>query len=265
MPLPAPFRKAITALLPRRSHFVYRVANKLVNLYNGDNDFEIATNGELRFAELTLPHAKVVFDVGANVGDWITLVLKLNPGASYHCFEPSAPTFARLSSLSLPPNVRLNHFGLGAAPEERTLFVYDEGSGANSLYRRVGAPTDQRSEESVRVRTIDDYCAEHGIERVDVVKIDTEGHEMAVLQGTRRMLSEGRIGVAQFEYGGCYIDARVLLKDVWQFIESAGQGYAFYKIHRDRMERIPKYKQTFETFQYSNWAIAHPDWQRRIH
>lgn len=257
-------RTAITTLLPRRSRFVYRVANKLVNLYNGDNDFDIHTNGELRVARLALPHARVVFDVGANVGDWTELALSINRAAQIHCFEPSGPTFRRLSAHAFPPNVRLNHFGLGAAAEERTMYVYDEASGANSLYHRVGTPSDQQSEETVRLGSFDEYCARERIERVDFVKIDVEGHELSVLRGAKRMLSEGRVGVVQFEYGGCYIDARVLLKDIWQLVDEPGQGYAFYKIFPSRLERIREYKQTLETFQYSNWIIAHPEWQRRL-
>ncbi len=144
------------------------------------------------------------------------------------------------------------------------MFVFDEASGANSLYHRVGTSTEQHSEETVRLSTFDDYCASGNIERVDFVKIDVEGHELSVLRGAKRMLNEGRVGVVQFEYGGCYIDARVLLKDIWQLVDEAKQGYAFYKIFPDRLERVDEYKQTLETFQYSNWIIAHPEWQNRL-
>jgi FkbM family methyltransferase len=257
-------RSAVTSLLPRRSRFAYRVANKLVNLYNGDNDSDIHTNGELRAAQLALPYAKVVFDVGANVGDWTELALAINPGAQLHCFEPSGPTFRKLSTHGFPQNVRLNHFGLGSASEERTMYVYDEAVGSNSLYRRVGLSADQRAEETVRLATFDDYCASENVERVDFVKIDVEGHELSVLRGAKRMLFESRVGVVQFEYGGCYIDARVLLRDIWQLVDEAKQGYAFYKIFPERLERIPEYRQTLETFQYSNWIIANPEWQRRL-
>lgn len=257
-------RSAVTALLPRRSRFVHRVANKLVNLYNGDNDFDIRTNGELHLAKLALPHARVVFDVGANVGDWTELALTINPSAQIHAFEPSDATYRKLSAHQFPPNVRLNHFGLGAAEEQRTMFVYDGGSGANSLYHRVGTPAEQNSVETVPIRTFDVYCTEQNIAEVDFMKVDVEGHELSVLRGARRMLSEGRVGVVQFEYGGCYIDARVLLKDIWEFVAEVRPEYAFYKLFPTRLERMPVYKQTFETFQYSNWVIANPEWQARF-
>lgn len=258
------FRSALTALLPRRNRLVYRLARKLVNLYEGDNDVDIQTNGELRLARLALPHARVVFDVGANVGEWTDLALAINGSAEIHCFEPSGATFRRLSSRGYPSNVRLHPFGLGAEASERTLYVFEEGSGGNSLYRRDGVSTRQESKEAVRLRTVDAHCGDSQIERVDFMKIDVEGHELSVLQGAERMLTERRIGLVQFEYGGCYIDARVLLKDIWQLVEAANPAYGFFKIFPNRLERVPSYRQTLETFQYSNWIIATPEWQERL-
>ena len=43
-------------------------------------------------------------------------------------------------------------------------------------------------------------CAEHGIDRVGLLKIDTEGMEGAVLAGCERLLAEQRIDAIQFEY-----------------------------------------------------------------
>ncbi len=257
-------RKTLIRMLPRNSELAFRVGRKLVNLYNGDNDFDFVTNGELTVARAVLPHCRVVFDVGANVGDWVAMALEIQPKARYHCFEPSGPTFRRLSERPLPPNVHRNHFGLGSRSEERKLFVYGEAVGSNSLYRRVGAPSEQRDEEPVIVRTLDEYCAEKTITEIDFVKIDTEGHELFVLQGASRMLRSRSLGVVQFEYGGAYIDAHVLLKDVWELVAGSGGDYSFYKIYPDGPRLVRKYLQTFETFQYSNWLIVRSDWAGRV-
>jgi len=41
------------------------------------------------------------------------------------------------------------------------------------------------------VTTVDAYCAAQGIERVDYLKVDSEGHDLAVLQGAAGMLEVG--------------------------------------------------------------------------
>ncbi|HYC60601.1 MAG TPA: FkbM family methyltransferase [Thermoanaerobaculia bacterium] len=242
----------------------FRVARKIVNLHNGDNNCDIGTNGELLVARAALPHCGVVFDVGANVGEWTNLALTINPNATYHCFEPSQPTFAVLSRRSFPANAHRNPFGLGERTEERKLFVYAEGRGSNSLYYRNGLEEKQEFEEVISLRTLDDYSATQNIDSIDFMKIDVEGHELAVLRGASRMLAAGRIGVIQFEYGGCYIDARVLLKDIWEHVLSLNSSYSFYKIYPDGPRPIARYEQALETFQYSNWLITRSDWASRV-
>jgi FkbM family methyltransferase len=244
------------SLLPERSALVYRLGRRIVNRYQGDNDGDMETNGEIWLARQLLPRVQVVFDVGANVGDWTKHALETNPHATYHCFEPSPVTFGQLQARGLPPNVVLNNIGLGDAPSERSLFVFGDGCGANSLYRRVGTEAAQDQLEQVTIGTFDTYCETRGIDEVGFVKLDVEGHEFAVLRGAHRMLSEGRIGIIQFEYGGTYIDARVLLKDIWEHVSTANPSYEFYKVFPHALRRIPAYTQTLETFQYSNWVIV---------
>jgi FkbM family methyltransferase len=256
-------RDAVGRLLPRND-LAFRLARRIVNLHEGNNDCDMRTNGELRLARTVLPSSRVVFDVGANIGDWTEGALAINPRAQYHCFEPSRATFASLTARSFPGNVQLNAFGLGSAPEARTLFVFGTGGESNSLYRRVGTPSAQHEQESVVLRTLDDYCADAGIDEVDFVKIDVEGHELAALRGASRMLAAGRLGVVQFEYGGTYIDSRALLKDIWELVTDCHRGYAFYKLFPEGPRRVERYDQTLETFQYSNWVIATEQWAPRI-
>jgi FkbM family methyltransferase len=258
MPLLRAVARAAVRLLPR-NELLFRLARKIVDRHNSDNDFDYRTNGELWLARTALPRAGVVFDVGANQGDWTVLAHAINPQAVIHAFELSAPTFKTLSQRATLPNVVLNPFGLGEREEERTLWVFSEGAVSNSLYRRVGTLSEQQSSESVRVRTLDAYCADRGIEAVDFLKIDVEGHEVSVFRGAERMFREGRIGCAQFEYNDTYIDARMQLKDIWEFMGQTAAEYGFYKIYPRELRPIPEYKQQYETFRYSNWAVLRRD------
>ena len=238
-----------------RVDLLYRFCRRVVDYQRGDNDDDMRVNGELTFMQQQLPAAAVVFDVGANVGDWTACALAINGQANYHCFEPSAATFAALEQRGWPENVTLNHAALGASQGAMTLHVFGERLAANSLYNRQGTDAVTQRLESVSVDTVDRYCAERGIEHIGFLKIDTEGHELAVLEGASGMIRDGRIDTIQFEYGGTYIDARVWLRDVWDLIARLNPSYRFYKLHTDGPRRIDAYRQSLETFQYSNWAI----------
>lgn len=204
-----------------------------------------------------LPHCSVVFDVGANVGDWTALALRINSHLTIHCFEPSCATYQRLLART-PSQVICNNFGLSSRVEERTLFVFENHSGCNSLYRRQGLEdgwglATQKREETIHLETIDDYCQIHGVQAIDFLKVDVEGHELEVFKGAKGMLSRGTIKYIQFEYGGCNIDARVLLKDIFEFFTP--HPYNFFKIYPRELRAVPRYDQRLENFQYQNWAL----------
>jgi FkbM family methyltransferase len=245
---------ALMRLMPD-SELLYRLGRRVVNRYQSDNNIDLETNGELRLMETYLPRASVVFDVGANVGEWTARALQINAHAQYHCFEPSAKTFGALAARHLPGNVRINHFGLGDRAQERELHVFSDGCGANSLYDRVGTDEKAREVETIRLDTLDAYCAANAVQRIGFLKIDVEGHELSVLRGAQAMLAEGNVDVVQFEYGGTYIDARVLLKDVFELVARINPRYRIHKLFPCGPRLVADYHQMYETFQYSNWAL----------
>jgi FkbM family methyltransferase len=243
-------------LLPRNNEFFYRVCKKYVDRYNNENNSDIHTNGELRFINDNLCNCDVVFDVGANVGDWAKLALGINPNISLHCFEPSSSTFKKLVGNDFPANVICNNFGLGAEDGERKLFVFGDESGGNSMYKRKGLDDgwnieQQQATEVIKLTTIDNYC-HNNIPKIDLLKIDVEGYEFEVLKGAANLLKEERIKMIQFEYGGCYIDAHILLKDIFEYLESF--NYNISKLFVDDLRLIKRYDQRLENFQYSNYV-----------
>lgn len=237
----------------------YEFCRVYVDRHEGNNDVDIASNGELHLMRLALPHCRTVFDVGANMGEWAELAISINAGLNLHCFEPSATTYAMLQSRRLPPSVVLNQIALGSSAGSGTLFLFTDGSGTNSMYIRRGLEDgfgleQQREKEEIRVETFTNYCASQSITDVDFCKIDVEGHELEVLKGMRPFLEGGRVQLIQFEYGGTNIDSGVLLKDIFAFFASL--PYRLFKVFPDHLRRVPRYDQRLENFQYQNWVAV---------
>jgi FkbM family methyltransferase len=111
--------------------------------------------------------------------------------------------------------------------------------------------------ETIRIETLDEDCSVRGIEHIDFLKLDVEGHEFDAPKGARDLLASRRIKILQFEYGGTYIDARVLLKDIWSCFD--GLGYCFFKLYPNRLRPYQAYGQELERFQYQNWAVIRFD------
>jgi FkbM family methyltransferase len=172
--------KTFLSCWPINSPLMYAIAQRISDRYNGDNDDDMLTNGELSFLHETLSHAKIVFDIGANVGDWTRFALQHNPTAEYHCFEPNRNAFKKLSDQSFPANVYLNNSGMGASEGHLPFYIYGEGSVLNSLYDRQSSGLQPKRIEEIPIQTLDTYCLATGIEQIDIVKIDVEGHELSV-------------------------------------------------------------------------------------
>ena len=65
-------------MLPENSNYLYRVCKKYVDRYNNENNNDMYTNGEFRFLKDKLKRCSVVFDAGANKGNWSKMVLRIN-------------------------------------------------------------------------------------------------------------------------------------------------------------------------------------------
>lgn len=141
---------------------------------------------------------------------------------------------------------------MGDHAGEAEIYIFDEGAGTNSLYRRRGFHVEQRQTETIRLDTLDGYCDRAGVERIDLLKMDVEGHELVVLKGAARMHTEKRVERIQFEYGGTFIDAAILLKDMFESLNS--YGFQLYKVYPREIRYAHSYDQSLENFQYSNWV-----------
>jgi FkbM family methyltransferase len=219
------------------------------NLY--DANFE--RNGELRWLREALSQLPepVVFDVGANTGYWSQAVVEINPQSHVHAFEPMPDTYQALSQrFAHHQRVHTVMTGLSSAPAKLEMQVFKDASSHNSLHGRPDRTADQTIQ--IELTTLDDYCAQHGIERIHFLKIDTEGHEVAVLQGAVHMLTRRAIDAIQFEYASNYILARTYLKDVFDLLQP--HGYRIYRIMPQELQPVPQYHEHFENFHYCNYA-----------
>jgi FkbM family methyltransferase len=196
----------------------------------------------------------VVFDVGAHEGRYALAVRRAFEGrVSVFAFEPSPAAFERLArNVASDAAIRVFPFGLGRLDEERTLHADRPGSGLGSVHRRRLDHLGLRSDplEGVRLRRLDDVCAETGVERIDLLKLDVEGHELEALAGARRMLEEGRIDFLAFEFGGCNVDSRTYFQDFFYLLDPR---YRIHRVLRGGLRPVPKYLERHEVFLTTNY------------
>jgi len=245
------FAKKILSVLAR-SNLLFKLSSKIVFFHRNENNCDIESNGELNFIKNNRNNFSVIFDVGANVGEWTNLVSVEIPEAKVYSFEPAKKTYETLVKNidRTNRNIILNNIGLGDKNETKKFYSYGVDSTLNSSIKRELAGT--VATEEVHFETLDEFSLKNNIDRISFLKIDTEGNELPVLLGALKYIREGKIDAIQIEYGGTYIDAGYRLKDIFEFFK--GTSYDLYKMMQNGLVRIEEYNQNFENFQYANYV-----------
>jgi len=195
-----------------------------------------------------------LFDVGANIGGYSTLLTEIFPeNSTIYSFEPSKTTFATLQSNTKDlKNIHLVNRGLSNEKKAVNLYSDRDNSGEASIYKRRldHFNVEQTLKEVIQLGTIDDYCEENNIKTIDLLKMDVEGNELKVLDGALNMLASKRIRFIQFEFGGCNIDSRTFFQDFYYLLN---KDFQLYRIVQDGLFPINHYKECYELFMTTNF------------
>lgn len=191
-----------------------------------------------------LKSGMTAFDVGANIGE-LTLLFSRFVGKSgkVHAFEACESTFQKLSTVCNVSNrsqIYLNHLAISNEIGTLQLNVYDENhSGWNTLANRplenYGIDIKPNHREKVDAITLDEYCKDHSISYIDLLKIDVEGAEYQVMLGAKLLLEMQCINCCVFEFGATTFDMgntpeqiKNLLKDCGYNIKNIVPGQAIF-------------------------------------
>jgi FkbM family methyltransferase len=179
---------------------------------------------------------KVVFDVGANVGQSLYRISHAFPYADIYCFEPILSTFNQLrENTSKMTRVQCFHLALGSS-SGTTQVVLQNSSLINSLVRTIRESSHKDLNiETVHIDTLDRFCDRHNVEHIDYLKIDTEGFDLEVLKGGNQMLACGRVTFIQVEAGISYTNKEhIPLQQFRQYLEE--KGYHLFGIYEQTLE-----------------------------
>lgn len=176
-----------------------------------------------------------VFDVGANVGQSaIPYSINFND-AKIYCFEPSRATFEELvRNTKKIPAIQAVNLAVGSELKEMNL-LYGENSEISRLMDDKAVT--EEPYEKVCVITLDGFCEKYKIERISLLKVDTEGFDLEVLKGASRLLAAGNIDVVYVEAGISSLnDRHVPFREVEGYM--LDYGYFIFGIYEQTHEWV---------------------------
>lgn len=216
-----------------------------------------STNGEKNLIQNVIRSGDVVFDVGADIGDWSKHVLAKNKDVYLHVFEPIPAAFKVLEEKLNFHNVYLHNIAISQEVGNADFFVYLGHSGltdCSSLYCRPVIEHCLKGKINVETQSLDHFCVVNNIDHIDLLKLDTEGAEWFIFLGAQELLNRRAITLIQFEYGGCNIDSKTTLQQMYELLTS--KGYSVYRIVPNGLVEIHTWDPKLENFQYSNYFAS---------
>lgn len=205
-----------------------------------------------RLLPLKLSEKCVLLDIGANVGNYSILLRSSFAKARIIAFEPHPPTFATLEENIRGLGIELVNEALSDKSGFSPFFVTDRQdlSSKNTMHQsKVNSFSELCFRETqVAATTIDEFVEEKQIEIIDFLKIDTEGHELAILSGAQNTLAAGRIRFIQFEFNELQLVAGSRMLDFRKMLPN----YTFYRLSPRGLIFLPDRVFLQEIYQFQN-------------
>jgi FkbM family methyltransferase len=214
------FEKLSGAIIYRKLPFGL---NPLYDLQNGIYNYQI----------------NIFFDVGANIGQTVNAIKKAYPKGKIYCFEPFEVTFYNLKKNTENfSNIEYFQFAFGAKQEiieidvDMNKLTFVQNSLVNNN-KYINAHDIKK--ERIKVQTLNEFCRLKSIEKIDYLKIDTEGYDLEVLKGGNELLENMAISFIEIELGmnpenNFHVDFCLVKK----FLEN--YGYRIFGIYEQRQE-----------------------------
>ncbi|MFW6042890.1 MAG: FkbM family methyltransferase [Marinilabiliaceae bacterium] len=214
-------------------------------LYENRNH-DIFSNGELTvIKKLARTGPSIVFDGGANIGNYSRLLSHYLPDAQIYAFEPVEPTYKQLlENLKDKTNVMPQNVGLYSSNETRSINIFNSHTHA-SIFDIEATSNSPVGKDTIELVQGDEFLQENRIKSIDFLKLDLEGAEYDAIKGFENSFREKIIKMVQFEYGYINISTKKLLIDFYNFFED--HGYLLGKVFPKIVE-FREYKAKYEDF-----------------
>jgi FkbM family methyltransferase len=203
-------------ILFRALNWISDVSSRQIGINSGDiTDKFLKEN----IGHLTNP---VIFDVGANIGEFSYQCLHINSSTIIYAFEPQVELAKELQA-KLP--ISSSIFSVALSDSVGKMEFSRRTLGDRKAHMREDH---ELLDLVVKKSTVDAFVTENSIKHIDLLKIDTEGHDFKVLLGAKNSLQTGKIGIVIFE-----IMPRLLVDGTSpKMIEDFLRSYGYNKFFR---------------------------------
>lgn len=151
-----------------------------------------------------------IVDIGANLGIASIYLRAAYPSARIYSFEPDPLTFSMLQrNVGQFEGITAFNFGLFDENATARLHIGKVNGSTNSIGR---SPWNADEYNEIELRDVREVLAAHKIDRIDLLKIDTEGCEVPILRRIEPMLGTIKVIYVEYHSEDCRREIDTMLK-----------------------------------------------------
>jgi len=249
------------------NYHVFKLSLRGIGIFNSEGNDVTGERFFLHWLQKNNISIRTVFDVGANAGGYTMDVLHSFPKTKVFAFEPNPQTVSLFYKNIKNKNVLLENTALGQKKKEVLLWDFADDAMLKhtqptatlaSVHKEVVTKLHNQKAKSYKVKmtTVDDYVEMKNIKEIDILKIDTEGNELEVVKGAKKIFKSGNVKILQFEFNEMNAYSRSFLKDFYDLLP----GYTFYRLMPYGLYPMGEYRpSTWELFAFQNIVALRTD------
>lgn len=246
-------------LFYRLNYHIHRISLRGIGVLNSEGTHITGESNVLyKLSQHTSIHT--IVDVGANTGGYAEELRYNFPLATIYAIEPHPLTFKSLSEMAKKNRIQIYRQGLGDHVGTGQLWDFADDADlkqtqptstlASTMKVVIEDLHKQKSQAfTFPMNTLDNFAKKEKIKKIDFLKIDVEGSEMAVLRGAKNLLKNNNIIFVQFEFNEMNAYSRTFFKDFVDILPN----HEFFRIMPKGLYSLGDYRpSTHEIFAFQN-------------
>lgn len=165
-----------------------------------------------KFIWLENKNIRTILDIGANIGQFSTVIHKVLPNAAIYAFEPLKDCYEELlNNMRDVPNFKAFNFALGEEDSEAEIYrnKYSHSSSLlhmADLHKQAFPCTKNITREEIIVKRLDGIVDTLLLENDLLIKIDVQGYEDKVILGGYKVISKARMLIVETSFQVLYYE-----------------------------------------------------------
>lgn len=197
---------------------------------------------ELLYIHQVLQSDAVFIDIGTNKGIYLYQAEKVIQSGKIYGFEPNQSLVNYIQPLF--PKVKLFPLAVSSTTGTSVLHIPKKGNGLQDTRASLEDMGDEVEKIEIQTITLDDWAKNENVSRIDVIKIDVEGHEFDSVKGCENILRTIRpVFIIEIELR----HAKYPIHEIFDFIK--GFGYDVFYFDRKSLSLKPFEVSQMEEFQ----------------